>query len=126
MQCKRYVLLAATLACEDVRVQVQSCYGWHPNIATISTNQVNSSQWTAKENSHPTQYFLHVSGPWDFPGIAQNGQVAVFVPTNLDLANILGMMDLNFEKSDFYLFRSQMSKISKLLGRASSTLLQYF
>ena len=48
-------------------------------------------------------------------------------PTNLDLANILGMTEFDFEKFHFSDFcRSEFSQISKFLGRASSILLQYF
>ena len=50
-----------------------------------------------------------------------------FVPTNMDLANIVSMMDVDFEKFNFWsLSRSHISQISKFQGRASSILLQYF
>ena len=41
----------------------------------------------------------------------------------MNFANILGMMDFDFEKSFFYFASSQVSQISKFPGRASSILL---
>ena len=60
---------------------------------------------------------------WNGPKWARE----LFFPINLDLANILGITDFDFEKFYFLDFcRSQISQTSKFLGRASSILLQYF
>ena len=57
----------------------------------------------------------------------QKVSVAVFFPTNLDLANILGNTDLIFEKLQFWdVSGFQIPKIFKFPDWASSILLKYF
>ena len=54
--------------------------------------------------------FLDLFGPWKngpmekMPRMAPNGARRIFVPTNPDLANILGRTDLNFENTYFFHF----------------------
>ena len=46
-------------------------------------------------------FFFDFFGPWKkCPGMAPNGASKIFVPTNPDLADILGRTDSNFE--NFY------------------------
>ena len=48
-------------------------------------------------------HFLDCSGPWKkLPGMDPNGARRIFVPTNPDLADMLGRKDLNFE--NLYVF----------------------
>ena len=48
-------------------------------------------------------HFLHFFGPWrKWHGMAPNGARMIFVPTNPDLADILGRTDLDFK--NFYVF----------------------
>ena len=90
--------------------------GW---IAARAPNRENSQKMTKFCN------FLDFFGPWKkWPGMAPNGARRIFVPTNPDLADILGRTDLNCDHFyvchfldpnflDFQVPRSPNSQISK-------------
>ena len=100
--------------------------GGRRNIATISPNRVNRAHWPTKENMQNFNIFCIFRPLEKLPEMAPNGAGNYFFPTNLNLGNILGMTDFDFDKFHFSGFcRSQISQISKFLGRASSILLQY-
>merc|ERR1711965_4581 len=77
----------------------------------MTQNQVNRASWPTKENIMCFVHFLHSFGPWrKLPGMAPNGARRIFVPTNPDLADILGRTDLDFEicflTPNIWMFRS--------------------
>ena len=62
--------------------------------------------WPTKENWQTNHYvFLHFPGPWkNVPEMAPKWGREDCVPTNLDLANILGRTDLDFGSFHFFGF----------------------
>ena len=67
----------------------------------MTPDRVNRAHWPTKENRQHSLIFLFFGPLKNRPEMIPNGARSFF-PTNLDLANILGRTDFDFDI--FYLF----------------------